>query len=313
MNILITGGGGFIGSTLADKLISLGHRLALIDNFSTGRRENLSLHSKESIFEFSIADTDQLKNVFVNFKPEVVIHAAASYKDPDDWMEDINTNILGTKNIIDASKMVGAKRIIYFHTALCYGLNPLDQPLRVDSLLDPTASSYAITKTAGESLLFLSGVEVISFRLANAYGPRNLSGPLPTFYKRLSEGKSVFVMDTRRDFVYIDDLITLVIKSIDKKNVNGIYHISSGKDYSIKELFDEVVGQLGIEYNKPLEVRERSEDDAYTILLDPVKTNHDFNWYADTKLHQGVKKSLEWYKKNTILETYTHLKPTDHK
>lgn len=311
MNILITGGAGFIGSALADRLLNEGHQLALVDNLSTGKIENIAGHSESSIHIFSIADKERLFKLFESFAPDMIVHSAASYKDPNDWEEDIKTNVYGTKNLIDACLTNNVKRLIYFNTALCYGINPIDQPLQVDSLLDPTGSSYAITKTAGESFLFLSGLEVVSFRLANAYGPRNLSGPLPTFYKRLSEGKDVFVMDTRRDFVYIDDLIDLLVKSIDMPENKGIYHISTGSDYSIKELFDELIDQLGIDYGKPLEVRDRQPDDAYTILLDPKRTNKDFNWTATTSLKEGITKSLLWYKKNTLLETFTHLKPID--
>lgn len=311
MRILITGGAGFIGSMLADRLKDDGHELALVDNLSTGKIENVEAHNKASVHLFSIYDKEQLFGLFAAFKPQLVIHSAASYKDPNDWDEDLRTNVHGTKFLVEASMEYGVKRIIYFNTALCYGINPIDQPLQVDSLLDPTGSSYAITKTAGESFLLLSGLDIVSFRLANAYGPRNLSGPLPTFYKRLSEGKDVFVMDTRRDFVYIDDLVELLIKSINMPENKGIYHISTGSDYSIKELFDELILQLGIEYGKPLEIRDRQPDDAFTILLDPKRTNKDFNWKVSTSLKDGISKALVWYKKNTLLETFTHLKPID--
>jgi UDP-glucose 4-epimerase len=309
MKILITGGAGFIGSNLADRLVLEGHDISIIDNLASGRLSNLSGHAKDSINIFSIYDKELVLEVFDNFKPEVVIHAAASYKDPNDWEEDLRTNVSGTKNIIEACLRSGTKRVIYFNTALCYGINPLEQPLTVNSLLNPTGSSYAITKTAGESFLFLSGLEVVSFRLANAYGPRNLSGPLPTFYKRLSEGKDVFVMNTRRDFVYIDDLVDLIITSISMPQNLGVYHISTGSDFSIKELFDELIDQLKIEYDKPLEVRERQPDDAYTILLDPKKTHEDFGWTASTPLKLGVRNAIEWYRANGLEHTYTHLKP----
>lgn len=311
MKILITGGAGFIGSTLADRLLKEGHDLALVDNLSTGKIENLEGHSESSIHIFSIADKDRLFKLFESFAPDMIIHTAASYKDPNDWEEDLKTNVYGTKHLIDACLAYNVSRVIYFNTALCYGINPIEQPLQVDSLLDPTGSSYAITKTAGESFLFLSGLEVVSFRLANAYGPRNLSGPLPTFYKRLSEGKDIFIMDTRRDFVYIDDLVDLLVRSINLPTCKGVYHISTGSDYSIKELFDELIRQLGIDYGKPLEVRDRQADDAYTILLDPKKTIKDFNWKASTSLKDGVSKALIWYKSNIILETFTHLKPIE--
>src|SRR5262249_49600349 len=90
------------------------------------------------------------------------------------------------------------------------------------------------SKTGGEQYVDLGGLDYISFRLANAYGPRNLSGPLPTFYQRLTTGKSCFVMDTRRDFIYIDDLIDCVMKAIACKGSKGYYHISHGHDLGHK-------------------------------------------------------------------------------
>ena len=115
-------------------------------------------------------------------------------------------------------------------------MHPLEQPITLSHPIRSEGSSYAITKTAGEHYVQLSGVDFLSFRLANAYGPRNLSGPLPTFYHRLKNDKPCFVMDTRRDFVYVSDLIDVVVKALDGKGERGFYHISSGSDYSIKEL-----------------------------------------------------------------------------
>src|SRR5207248_2858974 len=115
---------------------------------------------------------------------------------------------------------------VYFQTALCYGLKPLEQPITLDHPILPGASSYAISKTAGEQYVMLSGLDYLSFRLANAYGPRNLSGPLPTFFQRLNAHKSTFVMDTRRDFVFVDDLVDVVMKALDGVGRSGVYHIS---------------------------------------------------------------------------------------
>src|SRR5207248_5759161 len=169
------------------------------------------------------------------------------YKDPDNWAEDSRTNVVGTANVVPASKAAGVRRLIYFQTALCYGLQPLEQPITLDHPLQPQGSSYAISKTAGEWYVRLSGLDWISFRLANVYGPRNLSGPLPTFFQRLSEGKSVFVMDTRRDFVFVDDLADVALKAIGGGGESGVYHVSSGSDVSIKQLFDATVKAMGIE------------------------------------------------------------------
>jgi UDP-glucose 4-epimerase len=308
VKVLITGGAGFIGSHLADRLLARGDEVLVIDNFATARRDNLSEHERLKVIEGSIVEPQFVKTVFSNFEPEVVAHAAASYKDPDDWTEDAATNAVGTANVVRASETAGIKRLVYFQTALCYGVQPLEQPITLDHPLRPEDSSYAISKTAGEYYVRLSGLDWVSLRLANAYGPRNVSGPLPTFFQRLSEGKPCFVMDTRRDFIYVQDLIDLVVQALDGRGSGGAYHASSGSDYSIKELFDATVGALGLDPAPEVEVRERNPDDAFTILLDPSRTVDEFSWTPSTPLEQGVAGAISYYREHGIQETFTHLR-----
>lgn len=308
MRLLITGGSGFIGSHLADARLAKGDDVLVIDNFSTGRRDNLTPHPKLEVVEGSIADAALVAETFARFRPDVVVHAAASYKDPEDWAEDTDTNVRGSALVTQAAQKAGVRRMIYFQTALCYGLVPLEQPITLSHPIRPDGSSYAISKTAGEQFIALSGIEFLSFRLANAYGPRNISGPLPTFFQRLSEGKKCFVMDTRRDFVYVADLIQVVDRAIDGKGEPGFYHISSGGDYAISELFDATVRALGVTLDEAVEVRPRNPDDAFTILLDPSKTNEQFAWKASTPLGEGVSRAIGYYREHGIQETFTHLK-----
>lgn len=308
MNILITGGAGFLGSHLADRLLARGDKVLVIDNFSTGRRDNLETHPNLALVEGTIADEGTVDEAFADCQPDVVIHAAAAYKNPDDWEEDSRTNVLGTAIVTHASMRHGIQRIIYFQTALCYGLKPLEQPITLKHPTRPEGSSYAISKTAAEQYIEMSGLDYISFRLANAYGPRNISGPLPTFYQRLTNGKPCFIMDTRRDFIYVDDLVDCVIPAIDGSGRKGPYHISSGSDFSIRELFDATTRALGIELEEGPELRERSPDDSFTILLDPSETNADFGWQTTTSLDVGVEKAVAYYREYGISETYTHLR-----
>lgn len=311
MKVLITGGAGFIGSHLADRLLDNGTEVCVIDNYATGRRDNLASRKHLEVIEGTIADAKLVNAAFERFRPTHVVHAAASYKDPDNWTEDALTNVAGTANVVQAAKHAGVRRLIYFQTALCYGLKPLEQPITLNHAIRPEGSSYAISKTAGEQYVMLGGLDAISFRLANAYGPRNLSGPLPTFYHRLTSGKSCFVMDTRRDFIYVDDLVEVVLKSLHGMGMRGIYHISSGSDFAIKELFDATIKALNLALEKPVEVRPRNPDDVYTILLDPSKTNADFSWKTTTSLETGVSAAIDWYRKYGITQTYTHLKTPD--
>jgi UDP-glucose 4-epimerase len=313
MKVLITGGAGFIGSTIADRLLGRGDEVVVIDNYATGRRDNLTAQDGLSVVEGTIADEAAVEEAFgANGQPDLVIHAAAAYKDPDAWAEDAATNVLGTVNVVRASEAAGVGRLIYFQTALCYGLKPLEQPITLSHPVRPEGSSYAISKTGGEQYIQLSSLDWISFRLANAYGPRNLSGPLPTFYSRLTQDKGVFVMDTRRDFIFVDDLVDCVMKAVDGRGQSGPYHISSGSDYSIKELYDDTIKALEMPEKADVEVRPRGEDDAATILLDPSQTEADFDWRISTPLEEGVRRAIEYYREFGIEETYTHLKSVDH-
>jgi UDP-glucose 4-epimerase len=309
--ILITGGAGFIGSHLTDRLLERGDRVLVVDNFSTARHDSLPSHENLTLLEDTIADEAVVQRAFAELEPQVVVHAAASYKDPEAWAEDSRTNAVGTANVVRAAQAAGVSRFVYFQTALCYGLHPQEQPITLSHPLDPKDSSYAISKTAGEWYVRLSGLDWISFRLANVYGPRNLSGPLPTFFQRLSTGKPVFVVDTRRDFVFVDDLADVALKAIDGAGESGVYHVSSGSDVSIKELFDATVKALGIELDQDVEVRPRNPDDAPSILLDPSKTERDFTWEARTPLEEGVAKAVAYYGEYGVEETFTHLKSLD--
>lgn len=305
MNVLITGGAGFIGSHLAEVLCDKHYNVTIVDNLSTGRRENIT-KDEINFFETTIGKRKNIKKIFKKTQPDIVIHCAASYKDPENWQEDTKTNVLGTVNVVKESVRQNVSHFIYFQTALTYG-KAQEQPITLNHPINPTCS-YAISKTAAEQYIAMSGLKYTTFRLANAYGPRNLSGPLPTFYQRLTNNQTCFVFDTRRDFIYIDDLVKTVIKSIENK-ITGIYHISTGKDFAIKDLYKEVCKAL--EKSDEVDVREPLPGDEKTILIDPSKTLRDFGFIPKTPLNYGVPKAVEWYKENGVENTFTHLNIED--
>ena len=311
MKVLITGGGGFIGSHLADRLLADGNEVLSIDNHATSRRGNLTEQQGLTVVEGSISDRRTVHSAFSDFGPEAVAHAAASYKDPEAWVEDTRTNALGTVNVVEAAREAGVERLVYFQTALCYGTHPTEQPISLSHPLGPD-SSYAISKTAGEQYVELSGIPFVSLRLANIYGPRNVSGPPPTFWQRLTEGRPCFVMETRRDFIYVSDLIEVANAALAGTG-QGHYHVSTGSDYSIKEMFDAVVDAIGIELTEEVEVRPAPPEDAPSILLDPKRTQEDFDWEARVPLSEGIKRAVAWYEQNGVGETYTHLKAEEVK
>jgi UDP-glucose 4-epimerase len=307
MKVLVTGGAGQVGSTVADLLLARGDAVLSIDNFATGRRDNLAPHPRLTAIEGSIVDQPLVDRLFDDFGPDVVVHTAASYKDPDDWCSDAQVNAVGTANIARACRSNRVRRLIYFQTALCYGTKPLQSPITLDHPINPVNSSYAISKTAGEHYVQFSGVEWVTFRLANVIGPRNVSGPLPIFYQRLSEGKRCFVTAARRDFCYAGDLAAVVVRAIDGGG-SGTYHFSSGSDVSIKELYDAVVCAMKFNAYPEPEMRSLGPDDAPSILLDPTRTFADFGDIAFTPLGEIARIAIEHWKTAGVQGGYTHLK-----
>ena len=307
MKVLVTGALGQIGSHVVELLLEQDIEVYGIDNLTTGRREHLNINPLLNLSFESISNLVKMEEIFEEFKPDVVVHTSASYKDPDDWYNDTLTNCVGGSNIIQLSKKFNVKRFIYFQTALCYGLKPNEQPITLDHPRNPEGSSYAITKTTNELFLELSGLDYVTFRLANVVGPRNVAGPLPIFFSRIKNNQQCFVTKARRDFVFVMDLAKCVIKAIHGKG-HGAYHFSSGKDVAILELYDEVVKSMRLnEYPQP-EIKDLSEDDVESILLDPKRTFKDFGDIEFTPIEVTVQKAIDYYEEHGTLGEYTHLR-----
>lgn len=307
MRVLITGGSGQVGSTVAGLLLARGDQVLSIDNLATGRRDNLEPHAGLTEVEGSITDAALVERLFAEFRPDVVVHTAASYKDPEDWASDALVNAAGTAIVARAAKAHKVARLVYFQTALCYGTRPQQQPIRLDHPIDPVNSSYAISKTAGEHYVQLSGVDWVTFRLANVIGERNVSGPLPIFYGRLAKGQKCFVTPARRDFCYAGDLARVVLQAADGRG-RGTYHFSSGKDVAIRELYDAVVGAMQLNHHPEPEVRPLGPDDAASILLDPTRTFADFGDVRFTPLDEIARRAVARWSRVGVVGGYTHLK-----
>lgn len=307
MKIFVSGAAGQVGSHVVDEALGRGDEVVGVDNFETGRPEHVSKSDRYQFIQGSIGDSALINRVFDEFKPDVVVHTAAAYKDPDDWVTDVHTNTMGMVNLVSASKRVGVSRFVYFQTALIYGVKPDENPVSLSHPRRVDNSSYSISKGAAEDYLVLSGLDYVTFRLANVVGPRNVSGPLPIFFQRLSEGKKCFVTPARRDFVFVGDLVKAVIRAADGTG-SGAYHFSSGGDVAIIELYDAVVKAMGItDYPEP-ERRELSPDDAPSILLDPSRTIADFGKIDFTPLETTVWNAVKYYQEFGVTGGYTHLK-----
>ena len=275
MKILITGAAGFIGSHLSDTFADE-HDVWPVDNILTGRREN-------GLCTFlDITDRPALYALANKIEPEVVIHCAASYSDPSKWHRDTDTNISGGINAALVAKHHKA-HLVYFQTIL------------------PPISSYAISKIASEQYQRLAGVDLTVLRLANIYGPRNLSGPIPVFYKRLTEDQPVTVVDTYRDMLYIEDLVEAVTGVVGHR-ITGTYDVCSGTPRSILELYRAVANELGLDGHPDI-IRPNADD-----VQGAVSRNNGLEgWIPRIRLTDGIARTIASYRTEGVAETHTHL------
>ena len=285
MKFLITGGAGCLGSNLIEYFHPHGHEILVIDNFSTGKKEVVPEMPGLKVITGSISDTELVHRAFSEFKPTHVIHSAAAYKDPANWIEDSETNIVGTINVAKASLEHRVERLINFQTALCYG-RPEILPIPVTNPLRPF-TSYGISKTAGEAYLMQSGLPVVSLRLANICGPRLAIGPIPTFYKR-------------SDFFELMDIV------LGDEEKTGIFNVSTGKGHSILDVFKTVAAFLDMEAPE-VPVVPVGSDDVAQVVLDPRATELAFGWKARKGFKETIYNQLKWYDEYGVNDIFSHL------
>jgi UDP-glucose 4-epimerase len=307
MRILLTGGAGCLGSNLTERYLEAGHTITILDNYATGQRAALpEAHARLQVIEGSVTDAGLVQRVFADAKPTHVIHSAAAYKDPDNWLEDARTNIEGTIHVVEAAKAAQVKRFVNFHTALGYG-RPETLPIPVDAPARPF-TSYGISKQAGEAYLAMSGLPFVSLRLANVTGPRLAIGPIPTFYTRLKAGKGCFCSRTVRDFIDMDDFFSVMDLAMKEGAPTGLFNVSTGTGHTIKEIFDIVVDHLGITLDAPVPEVDPGSDDVPAVVLDPSKTISAFGWTPRYSFEQTIRRMLAWYDVHGVTAIFSHLK-----
>lgn len=306
MRILITGGAGCLGSNLIEHWLPGGHEILVIDNFATGKREVVPVGvAGLEVVEGSIVDAGLVDACVARFQPEVIIHSAAAYKDPTNWLEDAATNVTGSINVARAAAAHGARRIVNFQTALCYG-RPDSVPIPV-SLRTAPFTSYGVSKTAGEQYMLMGSVPVVSLRLANVTGPRLAIGPIPTFYKRLKAGQKCFCSDTVRDFLDMSDFLALMDLLLHEQAAPGVYNVSTGEGHSIKEIYDFVVAYLGITPTEEVPVVPPGADDVPAVVLDASDTTKRLGWRAQVSFADTLRRQLEWYDRYGVTDVFSHL------
>lgn len=306
MRILITGGAGCLGSNLLEHWLPQGHEILVIDNFATGKREVVPPGvPRLEVIEGSITDAGLVDSCVGRFKPEVIVHSAAAYKDPTDWLEDAATNITGSIHVGRAAAAHGVRQIINFQTALCYG-RPDSVPIPITQRVAPF-TSYGISKAAGEQFLLMGSVPVVSLRLANVTGPRLAIGPIPTFYKRLKAGQKCFCSDTVRDFLDMSDFLALMDRLLAAAVPAGVYNVSTGEGHTIKEIYDFVLAYLQIRPSEDVPIVPPGADDVPAVVLDPGETTRRLGWRAQVSFTETLRRQLEWYDRHGVTDVFSHL------
>ena len=304
MRLLVTGGAGSLGSNLIEHVAARCEAILVIDNFATGKRASLLPQSNMEIVEGSIADTELVATTFRRFAPTHVVHAAASYKNPNDWVTDAEVNVVGTINVVRASEAAKVKRFVNLQTALCYG-RPNTVPIPVEH---PTApfTSYGISKTAGEAFVAASQLSWVSLRLANVTGPRLAIGPIPAFYKKLKSNERCTVSTAIRDFLDMSDYLSLMDGVLGSSGT-GLFNVSTGEGHTIEEVFRLVAKHVGMAGAQPAAIVEPGNDDVAAVVLDPRRTIDAFNWSANVGFEETISRMLRWYDKHGVTDVYSHL------
>ena len=304
MRLLVTGGAGSLGSNLVEHIGDRCESILVVDNFATGKPEALLPRDNMTVVDGTIEDAALVDHLFSDFAPTHVVHSAASYKNPNDWVRDASVNVIGTINVVRASERVGVWRFVNFQTALCFG-RPSSVPIPVDHPTRPF-TSYGVSKTAGEAVVQASGLDWASLRIANVTGPRLAIGPIPAFYKRLKAGEPCSVSTTIRDFLDMSDFLALMDLVLVSEG-RGTYNVSTGEGHTIQEVFEVVAEHVGMNGAVPASVNPPGDDDVAAVVLDPTETTRAFGWTATVCFEETVLRMLRWYDQHGVTDVYSHL------
>ena len=296
---LVTGGAGFIGSNLVDKLVNKGHFVTVIDNLTTGRLSNISHHSKKKVkfINIDISKTNKLSKIIKGHS--YVFHFAGladivpSIENPDKYF---NANVTGTLNMLKACKNLNIKKFIYSASASCYGI-PKTYPTNENSKLDPKYP-YALTKLLGEELVMhwcnVYKMPNISFRFFNVYGLRSRTtgaygAVFGVFLAQKLANKPLTIVGNgsqTRDFIHINDLVDVIYKASIKKNLKGkIFNLGSGKETTVNEIA-KIIGGKRINLPKRPGEPERS-------MADISKIKKELNWKPKVSIKMGILELLK--------------------
>lgn len=293
--ILVTGGAGFIGSWLCERLVALEHNVIALDNLSTGCLENVPTGARKIVADLA---TDDLDPAFSEFRPKTVIHCAgrvsvlASMEGPE---RDMRDNLQATLKILQACRRHQVERIVFLSSgAGIYGER--ESPAEEDAPIRPI-SIYGVNKYAAERYCALSGIPWLSMRLSNVYGPRQRhdteSGVIAIFIDRIRQGKPIDVFGSGnqiRDFTYVSDVVDATIASLEA-GLHGVFNVSLGRTNSVNEL----IGLLAELTDTAIETNQRPSktEEIVNSRLSSRKLQVATNWRPKVGLRQGLRLCLE--------------------
>lgn len=309
MRILVTGGAGFIGSHIVEKLVELGHEVLVLDDLSTGREENIA-HLRDSIafIKGSITDRALLSRVMEGV--QVVFHQAALGSVPrsvDDPATTHEVNITGTFNVLLTARDAGVQRVVYAASSSAYGDTP-SLP-KVETMLPNPLSPYAVSKLVGEYycqvFTRVYGLETVSLRYFNVFGPRQnphsqYAAVIPKFITAALKGEPLTVFgdgEQSRDFTYIDNVVQANLLAMESPHAVGkVYNVACGGRYTLNDLIrhlETILGRrLEVQYLPP-----RAGDVKHSEAS-IAEAQRDLGYRVLVPFEEGLKRTVGWYMDN---------------
>jgi nucleoside-diphosphate-sugar epimerase len=307
VGVLVTGGGGFIGSHLVQELVGSGYEVGVLDDFSAGDESNLApVRQSVKLHRGDIADREFVKDVIRGY--EMVVHQAARVsvtRSVEDPAETNRRNTDGTLNLLVASKDEGVERFVYASSSSVYG--ETQELPKVETMEPHPVSPYAVSKLAAENYcrVFSSvyGLKTVSLRYFNVYGPRQKPGPyggaIPAFFKKALSGEPPIIYGDgtqTRDFTYVKDVVQANLLCLEKPLKGGeVYNVGSGKRISVNELARLVcrlAGQGGLE---PVHMPQRAGDVMHS-LADISKISHEMGYKPSYTMEAGLGEVADWFR-----------------
>lgn len=303
MKILVTGGAGFIGSHLVDRLIQEGNEVVVVDNLSTGKRKHIN--RKANFYKLDI-QSKRIDKVLRNERPLVVVHLAAQMDvrhSTEDPQFDAQVNILGTINLLEQAVRHGVRKVTFASSGgAVYGeqeVFPAPESHRTEPL-----SPYGISKLAGEKYLTYyanaTGLRYVALRFANVYGPRQDSegeaGVVAIFTKKMLQGEQPIINGTgkqTRDFIYVEDVVESILVTLGE-DVQGIFNVGTGQETSINEGY-RILKELTQSSCKDL-FGAAKKGEQYRSVLDVRKIRETFGWDPQISFEEGLRKTVEYFK-----------------